>query len=431
MKKRYIGLLFAFVACFGGEEKEWGAWSKNKLDPVSVVSVAPASLGSVSAYITTNATVESEAQADVLPQTSGRVLKVFKDDGDTVRKGEVLAILENASLDANAQRAQAELAKQEAETQKLRALYERGAISKKELSDAEYLLSSARTSATEATASFGETKLRAPFDGVIAAREIRVGETAGGGARAFQVVDLNRLSVVASLPERDMGKVKVGQRVSLVSAYDTERSANGAVARLSPVIDATSGTFRVTVNLDAGQETLRPGQFVEVNIEVERREQILTVPKSAVVYEDGLPIVLTMVDPPPPEDDSQADEDAESASSRWGSGSRGGWGASGDDDKDDDEDKDVVKDTWPRMSAKRVGIEIGLVDKQSAQILSGVEEGAMIVVVGQENLMDGASIRTPEMIEEAKKKDAEAAEKDKSDTVESSGDAQADEGETQ
>ena len=177
MKKRYIGLLFAFVACFGGEEKEWGAWSKNKLDPVSVVSVAPASLGSVSAYITTNATVESEAQADVLPQTSGRVLKVFKDDGDTVRKGEVLAILENASLDANAQRAQAELAKQEAETQKLRALYERGAISKKELSDAEYLLSSAKTSATEATASFGETKLRAPFDGVIArARDSRRGD---------------------------------------------------------------------------------------------------------------------------------------------------------------------------------------------------------------------------------------------------------------
>ena len=138
-----------------------------------------------------------------------------------------------------------------------------------------------------------------------------------------------------------------------------------------------------------------------------------------------------MVDPPPPEDDSKDEEDAESASSRWGSGSRGGWGASGDDDKDDDEDKDVVKDTWPRMSAKRVGIEIGLVDKQSAQILSGVEEGAMIVVVGQENLMDGASIRTPEMIEEAKKKDAESAEKDKSETVESSGDAQADEGETQ
>ena len=429
MKKRYIGLLFALVACFGGEQNEWGDWSKNKLDPVSVVSVAPVALGSVSAYITTNATVESEAQADVLPQTSGRVLKVFKDDGDSVRKGDVLAILENASLDANAKRAQAELAKQEVEVDKLRALYRRGAISKKELSDAEYLLSSAKTSATEATASFGETQLRAPFDGVIAAREIRVGETAGSGARAFQVVDLSRLRVVASLPERDMGKVKLGQKVSLISAYDAERSANGTVVRLSPVIDATSGTFRVTVNLDAGQETLRPGQFVEVNIEVERREQVLTVPRNAVVYEDGLPVLFTMVDPPPPEEESEEDEGKKSSSIRWGGRSRRGWGSASDDDKDEDED--VVKDTWPRMSAKRVSIDVGLVDKQSAQILSGVDEGSIIVVVGQDNLIDGASIRTLDMIEEAKKKDAEAAETAENETADSSGDAPADEGETQ
>lgn len=423
MKKRYIGLLFTFVACFGGEEKEWGAWSKNKLDPVSVVSVAPAALGSVSAFITTNATVESEAQADVMPQTSGRVLKVFKDDGDMVRKGEVLAILDNVSLDANAQRAQAELSKQEAETEKLRSLYDRGAISKKELADAEYVLASAKTSATEASRSFGETKLRAPFDGVIAAREIRVGETAGSGARAFQVVDLNRLRVVASLPERDMGKVILGQSVTLISAYDAERTSKGTVVRLSPVIDATSGTFRVTVDLDSDQTTLRPGQFVEVNIEVERREQVLTVPKNAVVYEDGLPVVFTMVDPPPPEEDE--DKEGEEATPSWG-GSTGGWGS-----KKGDDDEDVVKDTWPRKKAKRVGVELGLSDSQSSEILSGVEEGTIVVVVGQGNLLDGASIRTPEMIEEAKKKDAEAEEKAAAEKEVETDDEQAEEGEEQ
>jgi len=422
MKKRYIGLLFAFVACFGGEQKEWGAWSKNKLDPVSVVSVAPVALGSVSAFITTNATVESEAQADVMPQTSGRVLKVFKDDGDVVRKGEVLAILDNASLDANAQRAQAELAKQEVEAEKLRSLYERGAISKKELADAEYMLSTAKTSATEATLSFGETKLRAPFDGVIAAREIRVGETAGGGARAFQVVDLSRLRVVASLPERDMGKVILGQTVTLISAYDEALEAKGSVVRMSPVIDAASGTFRVTVDLESGQDTLRPGQFVEVKIEVERREQVLTVPKNAVVYEDGLPVVFVMVEPKPPEDDEDSEETA--AKSPWG-GKSGGWGSKGDEDSEEEE----IKDTWPRKMAQRVGIELGLADNRSAQIVSGLEEGALVVVVGQSNLLDGASIRTPDMIEEAKKKDAEAAEKAAAEKE--SSDAESDEGEAQ
>jgi membrane fusion protein (multidrug efflux system) len=325
------------------------------------------------------------------------VLKVLRDDGDKVRKGDVLAILENVSLDANAQRAAAELAKQEAETEKQRSLFAKGAISEKELADAEYLLKSAQTSALEAKHSFGETKLRAPFDGVVAAREVRVGETASGGQRAFQVVDLNRLRVVASLPERDMGRVRLGQTVRLVSAYDAERKGEGTVVRLSPIVDATSGTFRVTIALAPDQSVLRPGQFVEVNIEVDRRVDVLTVPRPAVVYEDGLPVVFHMVEPPPPEEKEASDEKEEAETSWWAK-------------KDEDEDDDASELDIPKKSAKRMSIELGLVDDTSAEVLSGIAQGDLIVVIGQSNLKDGASIRTPEMLKEAEEK--AAAEKD-------------------
>jgi membrane fusion protein (multidrug efflux system) len=403
MKIIFLTLLFALSACSGEGGGDWGAGSKDKLDPVSMVSVAPAALGTVSAYITTSAVVESVAQADVYPQATGRVLKVFKDDGDPVKKGDVLAIIENVSLGANADRTESERERQAAETTKLRALFEKGAISEKELSDAEFLLTSANTSAKEAKHTFGETKLRAPFDGVVAVREVRVGETASGGKRAFQVVDLNRLRVVAALPEREMPRVSVGQTVALASAYNTAHTATGQVVRLSPVVDANTGTFRVTIALQPSQNTLRPGQFVEVKIEVEQHVAVLTVPRPAVIYEDGMPVIYRMVDPPVPEETEEEEVEPKA----------GFWWFWADDEKTDPEETEEEEAEWPKMAAERVAVELGLMDDQLAEVITGVELGESIVVIGQSNLMDGALIRTPEMLppsEKSAEKDADEPE---------------------
>ena len=403
MKFWFLLPVILFAACSGSSAEKRGEWSKGaKGERASVVSVEPAGLGEVAEYLVTNATVESESQADLFPQVSGRVVKVFKDDGDPVVRGEVLAIVENVGLDANAERATSELKKQESETEKLRVLHAKGAISDKELADAVYLLQSARTSSREARATFGETKIRAPFDGVVAAREVRVGGSASSGQRAFQVVDLSKLRVVAALPEREMSRVQVDQAVRLNSAYDESQEAVGRVERVAPVVDAASGTFRVTISLDASQSLLRPGQFVTVQIEVERRTQVLTVPRPSVVYEDGLPVVYRMIDKPPEEEDEKKEDDASKEKSSWFSF---GKPPSAEKDKDDTEE-----DEKPQKVAERVSVELGLMDDKLAQILSGVEEGDVILVIGQSSLRDGALVQTPEMAQA--EKEAEAAKKE-------------------
>ena len=111
-----------------------------------------------------------------------------------------------------------------------------------------------------------------------------------------------------------MARVALGQTVTLISAYDSDQRGQGTVTRLSPVIDATTGTFRVTIEVDSSSTKLRPGQFVEVKIEVERHENVLTVARPAVVYEDGLPVVFRMIDPPPPEEKKDEEGDEEKAS---------------------------------------------------------------------------------------------------------------------
>ena len=83
-------------------------------------------------------------------------------------------------------------------------------------------------------------------------------------------MDLSALRVVASLPERDLSRVRVGQTAKLISAYDDAVWTTGSVSRIAPIVDSMSGTFRVTLSLAPEQQVLRPGQFVSVELEVER-----------------------------------------------------------------------------------------------------------------------------------------------------------------
>ena len=389
MKPSFLAFFLVLVGCSGGGGGDWekyGKGSESKMDPISVVKVESVARGTVSEFLATSATVESESQADVFPLATGRVLKVYKDDGDTVRRGDVLAVIENVSLDVGAERASSELGKLQADFDKLKVLHDRGAISDRELTDARHQLDAARSAEREALHTYGETKLRAPFSGVVAAREIRVGETASSGSRAFQVVDLSRLRVVAALPERDVGRVQVGQPTRLISAYDADRRAEGTVKRLAPVVDAASGTFRVTIELNGEQKQLRPGQFVSVEIEVEQKQDVLVIPKQALLYEDGLPVAYRMIDAPEPDEDEEEEEKAD----------KGSWFSFG---QSDEEQEKEGEDT-PEVThvAERVQLELGLVDNDFAEIVEGLKENDQVIVVGQSNLKDNSPIRVQDEV---------------------------------
>ncbi len=385
----------------GGKGEDWG--HEKRPDPVTVIEIDEAKTGTVVQTLVTSAVVESESSADIFPQTSGVVVSVKKDEGDFVRRGEVLAVLENVSLESGAERASAELAKVTKEVNELQGLFERGAISQKELEEAHFRLVAAQTSNREAANSAGFQKLTAPFDGVVAARDVRRGELATSGKRAFSVVDLDELRVVASLPERDLGSVQLEQRAKLVSAYNTEIWAMGSVGRIAPIVDATSGTFRATIHVDGAQDSLRPGQFVSVELIVDQHEDVLVVAREAIVYEDGAPVVYRMI-PEPEKDPEEGDEDGD----KEGGDDEPGWavpswlagvfGGEEEGDEADEEDPDAL----PRYVAQRVSVKLGLVDSVSAEVAQGIELGDKVITVGQSNLRDEAPVRTPAMQREAK-----------------------------
>jgi transcription antitermination factor NusG len=150
-----------------------------------------------------------------------------------------------------------------------------------------------------------------------------------------------------------------------------------------------SGTFRATVRL--GQDTpLRPGQFVRVRVEVERHTGVLTVPRRAVVWDEGQSYVFVVADMTP-EDLAKEKEAADKAKGKDEGGAGFSFGGS-DDAKKDAEDAPLP---GPARKAVRTQVKLGFEDGELVEVIEGPAEGAQVVVVGNAALRDGARVRLP------------------------------------
>ena len=364
-----------------------------------LIEAQPVERGTVADHLITSGTLESEAQADITPETTGIVSRILVEEGDPIRQGQLLAVIQNPSLDAGAERAQLELSKARAAVAEAERLHAGGAISDRELRDTKDALAIAQATSREAVSSAGFTRIESPIAGTLAVRDLRIGEVAGGAQRAFQVVDLERLRVIVQLPERDLPRIRQGQTAMLTGAYDDAARAEGRIERVSPVVDAQSGTVRVTISVDPAQTALRPGQFVKVRVEVDRHDDVLTIPRRALLYQDGEPIawVVTDGEPPEPADDG-ADEGGED-DEEPGLLEKLFGGGDAEDGEDGGEDDEPEADPWegiPRRVAKKARLEIGFSDPDQVEVVSGLEPGDVIVTVGNASLREEALLRLPD-----------------------------------
>ena len=232
----------------------------------------------------------------------------------------------------------------------------------------------AQASYREARGARGFTRLTSPVDGTVAIRNVRLGELAGGAEPAFQVVDLDRLRVIVNLSEGDLDHLRTDQPVTLAGTYNTEVRATGTVLRISPVVDQVTGTIRVTIAVDpttGDGPHLRPGQFVEVRIEVDRHEDVLTIPRRAVQWLDGAPIAWRVIDKPEEKEDEDGDSDEDE---------RSFFAKLFADSEEDEEDKE---DPWagvPLRIAERVNLTLGYTDADSAEVTRGLALDDLVVI---------------------------------------------------
>jgi membrane fusion protein (multidrug efflux system) len=389
-----LSLLF-LAACGGGppgkDGSSWESTGEDEEEQRLLVEVAAVERASVADHLETTGTIESEAQADIVPEASGTVTRIDVEEGDSVRRGDVLAVIANPSLDASDSRAQIELERAQHDLEKARKLHADGAISDVELANAQTAWRTAETSANEASRTRGFTRLTSPIDGTVSVRDLRLGELAGG-SRAFQVVDLARLRVVVQLPEKDLARIDLDQPVRLTSAYDPDTGAAGTVTRISPVVDAGTGTVRVTISVEPGQGELRPGQFIKARIEIARHDDVLTIPRRALVWEDGAPVAWVVDDAPEPSAEDAAAEDDAAEDGGFFAELFGGQDEASEEAEAADEDDGV---DIPQRVAVRKSLSVGFIDIERVEVTEGLSETDQVIVVGNTNLREGAPVRLP------------------------------------
>ena len=345
-------------AWMGGEDEEEDEGSEDSAegsddddsaeDERVPVRVAALARGPISQRIVTSSTVDSDQRADILIEVSGTVTTINVEEGDTVSPGQVLALLKNPQLKGEFDRAESSFERAREEYESLKALFDKGFVARNEFDTAAHAFDTARLTFEQAREAYAARELKSPIRGTVSMRDLRYGEAVGPPKLAFQVVDMTRLKVDVNLPEKDLARIKTGQAATIRTEVLEDVVVGGSVLRISPVVDPRSGTVKVTVAVDPGQQQLRPGMFVNVDIVVDTHLDSVLLPKRALVYAEGRPYVY------------------------------------------------VAIDKEGETTAELRAVKLGFTQEDVTELLSGAEAGEQVVTVGQSTLRDGATIRIHE-----------------------------------
>lgn len=221
----------------------------------------------------------SPMRSQVAPKQPGRVAAVFVREGARVRAGEPLALFETDYLKLELQRAEAELARAEAmesdaarDLERKRDLVATESVSRAAFDHAQSACESsvaARKSAAAVVATIRQritdATLRAPFDGVVEARSVNVGERLGD-APAFVIAQTTPLKLRFRLPEHYLGEVREGQKVTATTDAWGDASFEGRITMLGGVIDPATRTLLAEADIDNSTGRLQPGMFARVTI---------------------------------------------------------------------------------------------------------------------------------------------------------------------
>ncbi len=211
-----------------------------------------------------------DRDVELMSRITGILEEIRVDRGHRVTQGQVLARLENRDLALRATSAEKSYRLAQAEFERARALSDTRVISQQDFDVRRLAAEKAEADWKLAQAELDKSFIRAPFDGIVSERYARMGQRVveDGDAPLFRITALEPLLARFYLPEIRLGQVRLGDSVSIRIQADPNRSCDGRIRWISPVVDAASGTFQVIaeVKRPPGDSLLRPGLSVKVRL---------------------------------------------------------------------------------------------------------------------------------------------------------------------
>jgi len=255
--------------------------AEDELPPVEVTELG---LGRIEAVLRFSTNLEAESEVQVFSQAARRVVELRVEEGDRVRKGDLLLRLEDLEQKSSLARTASQLKKAQREFERQKSLFEKELISEQAWNEATYEVEQLELQVEDSRRNLGYTEVRAPISGTITGRMVNLGDTITVNQGLFDLVDFDTIVARIYVPEKELARLETGQKARIFSAsLNDARSAR--IARIAPIVDPRSGTVKVTVAIPSNQGMV-PGMYVEVELVTDALEAALLVSKRAVVYAD-------------------------------------------------------------------------------------------------------------------------------------------------
>ncbi|MDP3408454.1 efflux RND transporter periplasmic adaptor subunit [Bosea sp. (in: a-proteobacteria)] len=259
------------------------------------VEVARIERATVNEEVEALGTLAADESVVIAPEIAGRVIALGFREGQRVEKGQLLVKLDTAILDAELKQLQADLSLARDTFQRNQSLVQRGAGTQVALEQATAQLASSEARIQLAQAKLAQSAIMAPFNGVVGLRSVSVGDYVAVGKQLITLTNIDPIKVDFRVPEIFLGQVKVGQTISLKVDAVPGADFRGQIFAVDPVVDVNGRAIRLRATVPNADLVLKPGLFARVTIVVDRRENAMLIPESAVVP-DGVGKIVYIVE---------------------------------------------------------------------------------------------------------------------------------------
>jgi len=296
--------------------------------------------------------IDAFRRAAIAPAVMGsRVLRIFVEEGQPVREGQLLVRMEDFQL----RQSEAQLQQLENDYKRMSTLYSRGSVTAQQYEQINSGYSAAKAGYELLKNS---VELRAPFSGTVIGKYVNEGEVYTGApgydgiSGVLSVAQLGRMKIEVMVPEQDFVLLRPGQPAQVKVDAFPNMEFDGTIFTVNPALNRMSRTSRVAIEIRNDKQLLKPGMFAKVEIVTNSIKNVLAVPATAIVMRDGEPHVFTV----------------------------------------------GYQETRPYVTTPTlVKVRTGLVTDKDAQILEGIEENAVVLTDNNVSLSNNTGIRVMEI----------------------------------
>ncbi|MGD2294650.1 MAG: efflux RND transporter periplasmic adaptor subunit [Candidatus Aminicenantes bacterium] len=355
-----VAVLFLFSCQPPGPPQKEGVSGEQSFG-AAPVKVYEAKRQKVSEKLFYTGQIEAWKEISITPEIGGKIAAIYVEEGDRVQEGQLLAELDTRAIRLQLDQAKAGVAVAEANYKdakrnmdRMERLSEEKAVSEQQYEKIKLAFEAAEAQLQQAKAALNLANhqlevalMKAPFSGVIAAKSVEVGDVINplmGGPGVLTLVDFYRIKVAIDVSHQDIVRIKKGQPVLINVSAIPNTTFKGRVTVVNLAADPMSKKFRVEVMVNNPNLILRPNTFGEVTFEVETHENALAVPQDAVLRNQFVFI------------------------------------AKGN-------------------TAERREVVLGLQNSNLVEIVSGLEEGELVIVEGNYGLEDGSQVEIKEVLQ--------------------------------